>query len=703
MADVRAPEGQPLRPEESLRAALEAPWAHHRAGRLDEALAGYAAVGRTFPGEAEPRFRIGLVEAERGTLPAALEALQRAIELSDQPRYQFALGDVLERLRRPSEAIAAWRRAVALQPTLAAAHARLGVALQDAGEPDPAIEHLRIVAQLRPAETRSWNNLAAAFLATGRGPEAQSCARRALDLDPGHATARYNLGRALAAQQRDEQAKGELERAVAGDPRLADAWDALGSVRARTGELLAARQAFERALAIDPSHAGPWVRLADTCAHLGLAGEAVQAYERAEALAPADAARIGSARLFALQYGGKHGRDEVFAAHRDWAAKYAPHREPSPACANTREPGRRLRLGYLSPRLNLASVAFLLGAVIENHDRQAFDVHCYAEQDLDDEVTARIRASGVHWTPTTGLDDTALAKRLQDDGIDIAIDLAGHTPGHRLLALARRPAPVIGTWLDYFNTTGLACVDFLVTDAVHSPPGDGQPFTERLARLPHCRYAWEPPAYAPQVMPPPLVSGAAPVFGSFSRMAKISTATLDTWCEVLRRVPDARLVLKNAALAGDPERALFAHWFTDRGIDAARVEWRGASDHATMLAQYGDIDIGLDTFPYNGGLTTLEALWMGRPVVAVGGDTLIARQSKAILATVGLGELCAADSAGFVAIAEALARDPKRLALISGGLRDRLRASPLLDAAGFTRNLEALYRDEWRRWCAGKD
>lgn len=688
-------------PEGGLAEALAAPESHHRAGCLPEALAGYESAAKAHPREAEPRFRIGLVHAETGRLTEAESSLREALALAERGHYLYALGDVLERKGARTDAIDAWTRALALNGALIPAHARLGLALVDEGRATEAVTHLRAAAEARPGDARSWNNLAVAQLAAARPTEAEMAARRALDARPDHGAALHTLARALVAQSREAEAKPVLQAATRADPSNARAWDMLGSLCLRAGALLESREAFVRAIAADPALAIAWVHLANFCTHTGLAEEAVEACRRAEALNPPDAAQIGSSRLFAMQYAGHHTRDEVFEAHLDWAARYAPVRPPV-AFANAPDPERRLRIGYLSPRLHRASAAFLHVPVFENHDRTRFEIHCYAEQDIEDDTTRRIRATGVAWTDTRALDDEALARRLREDGIDIAIDLAGHTPGHRLSALAHRPAPVIGTWLDYFNTTGIGTVDFLVSDPVHSPPDDGQPFTERLARLPHCRYCWEPPAYAPEVMPPPCASGAPVVFGSFNRMAKLSPETLRAWCELLDRVPDSRLVVKNSALGGPAEREYFARWFADRGIDPARVDFRGISDHAAMLAEYNGIDIVLDTTPYNGGLTTLEALWMGRPVVAVEGDTLIARQSKAILSAAGLAELCAPDLEAYVALAERLARDPSGLARLAAGMRHRLKASPLLDFAGFTRDLEGLLRAEWRRWCAGQ-
>lgn len=684
----------------SIESALQAVTALHVAGRLEEARGLCGELTARFPGEGEFHFRAGLVEAELGSLAAAKAALERALGLADRPAYRYVLGDVLERLGDRPGAIASWRQAVAVQPAFAQAHVRLGIALQESGESAQAIAHFVFAVQARPDDARAWNNLSATLLSQGNLAQAENAARRALAIDPRQANANLNLGRALLAQRRAPEAVALLKQAVESAPRHALGWDLLGMGLLESGELVAGREAVARAVQADPAAAAAWVRLGDACMGLGQCREAEEAYSRAEALAPPDAAHIGSARLFAMQHDGSHGPGEVFEAHRAWAARYAPAM-PRPAFGNARDPERRLRIGYVSARFRESSAAFLLAPVIEHHDRAAFEIHCYAQQDVEDAVTTRLRASGVNWVDARPLSDRELAARLREDGIDIAVDLSGHTPGHRLAAFAHGPAPVTGTWLDYFNTTGLEGIDFLVTDAVHSPPGDAQPFTERLARLPGCRYCWEPPAYAPPVAPGPAASGAGPVvFGSFGRMAKLSPATLEAWCDLLRRVPGSRLVLRNASLGKAAEQAYFAGGFRDRGVDPARIEWHAAGPHEAMLAQYAGIDIVLDTFPYNGGLTTLEALWMGRPVVTVAGDTLISRQSKAILAAAGLHGLCGDDPGAFVDIAAGLAADRVRLAALSASIRERVRASALLDHAGFTRNLEALYRAEWRRWCA---
>lgn len=678
---------------------LEAAAALHRAGRLDEALARYQALrGRHASDELD--FRIAAVHAQKGELAAAAEAVGRALAVREAAPYRLLEADLREQAGDRAAAVASLRRALELDGAFAPAHARLAVLLQEGGAAQEALSHFAAAAQLRPGDARAWSNLAACLHAIGRNDEAEGAARTALKADPRFALAHLNLGRILAARGRMAEGRASLEQCVALQPANGEAWDHLGRLALETGPLVQARGCFERAVHAEPRRAGAWVRLASTQLHLGEPRDAADALGRAEALRPPDAAQIGSTRLIALQYDSARGRGELWAAHREWAARYAPTREPV-AFGNARRPDRRLRIGYVSPRFHRSSASFLLEPVMAHHDPAAVEVHCYAQQDIEDDLTARLRGHAAAWTDTRPLSDEALARRMRADAIDIAVDLAGHTPGSRLAAFAWRPAPVCVAWLDYFDTTGVETMDYLLTDRWHTPEGDTQPLAETPLRLAAGRFCYRPPEDAPPVLAPPLARGAAaPVFGSFNRMAKVSEATLEAWSRTLEAVPGSRLLIKNSALNHAGDHAHFAARFAARGIDPARVEWRGFSPHAAALQEYSEIDIALDTFPYNGGLTTLEALWMGRPVVTLRGDSLLSRQTWALLAPLGLEELAAPDAAGFAGTAAALAADVPRLARTCAGLRGRMAASPLLDHAGFTRGLEAAYREMWSRWAS---
>lgn len=614
-----------------------------------------------------------------------------------EPRLQ--LGVLLLHARQHAEAEAALRECLLLAPGHEPALTLLGDLLFDRREMKGALECFEKLSLLRPDDGRLWTHIAVSCFAVGRFDDAEAAARRARTLEPRSAHAWLILARALAVQGRRAEAFGAVKECLGLDPGLADAHDLSGRLHAEGGAWSLAANCFREALACG---AGGMTasRLGDTLMQIGDVTGATAAYRDAEARDAARAAAHASRALFALHGGDGVPSGQVLAAHREWAAKYAA--TPVPGITRLRDPDRRLRVGYVSPRFHRSSVAFLLLPVLEGHDAKEFEFFCYAQQDADDEVTARIRARCAGWRDTRGMDDEALASAIDEDAIDIVVDLAGHTPDSRLRALARKPAPIALTWLDYFDTTGCAAIDAIVTDPVHSPPGDTQQFVERRLRIEPLRYCYCPPPDAPDPVPPPALSAPAVTYCAFHRFAKIGPSVLAAWAHLLERDPAARLVIKNDALNDEGEREFHRERLARAGLPMDRVELRGASAHREMLAEYGETDIALDAFPYNGGITTLEALWMGRPVIAVEGDTMISRQSAAILRAAGLGELVAPDAEGMVAVAAGLAADRRRLAEICAGLRPRLAASAVCDAPGFVRKLEAAYREAWHAWCAGR-
>ena len=300
-----------------------------------------------------------------------------------------------------------------------------------------------------------------------------------------------------------------------------------------------------------------------------------------------------------------------------------------------------------------------------------------------DAVTERIRARASLWRDLLTEDDEAIARRMRDDSLDVLVDLAGHTPGGRLLVLARKPAPVIATWLDYFDTTGLDAVDYLVGDPISTPPDGTQRFSEKVLRIEPCRLCYAPPDYAPEVAPPPAASNGFMTFGSFNRLSKLAPPAIALWARILDAVPGSRLLLKNAAFTDQRTRERVIASFAPYGVGNARLELRRDSPHAQMLAEYGDVDIALDPFPYNGGLTTSEALWMGVPVLALMGDSMISRQSASLLNAAGMADWIARSEEDAVRIAVRRSQDTQALADLRHGMRARLRGSPLLDAPRF--------------------
>jgi predicted O-linked N-acetylglucosamine transferase (SPINDLY family) len=321
----------------------------------------------------------------------------------------------------------------------------------------------------------------------------------------------------------------------------------------------------------------------------------------------------------------------------------------------------------------------------------------------EDDITAAIRKSADHWYDVLLEGDDDLAKRIHDLGIDVLVDLAGHTAYNRLPVFALKPAPVQATWVGYFHSTGLKSIDYFITDPYTSPLACGQLFSETPVWLPHSRFCYAPPDYAPAVAPPPVLARGYPTFGCFNRLEKLVAPVFAAWAEILRAVHESRLLLKAGTLADESLREHVRRRFAEHGIPSERLELRGPSGHADMFVEYGDIDIALDPFPFNGGMTTLEALWMGVPVVALKGSAVVSRQSHSVLANLGLHtELVFGDIDSYVAGAIALARDHGRLAKLREEIRPRMAASPLCQPEQFCRELEGLYRRMWQAYCEGE-
>ena len=545
----------------------------------------------------------------------------------------------------------ALRREIAAHPGRVDPWARLAEHQVRRGEFDGAIFSLAAAIQLAPDSAPLQANLAYVFLATSKVVDAEKAARRALAINPSHPLARMHLAHALARQGRWSEAARDYEEAARRIPGFAD----------------------------------PWIGRANAQLHAGLRRDAVATLKHAVTIEPTRAEELESFALFTMQYGDEFGAQEVFDAHVAWGKRFAKAGERRPPRSSSEA---IIRVGYVSASFRTSAMSFAMLPVLASHDQERFEVTCYSGGEGNDDFTELFQGSAAQWRDTRGLDDEQLARRIYDDRIDVLVDLSGHTLGNRLTAFALRPAPVQLSWLDYFNTTGVLAMDAILADDEVLRTPLAQSFVERLESLGPVRYPWGPPAYAPE----PVVRRGGPVtFASFSRFGKATDATLDAWAAILRAVDGSRLILKNDSLGDSEIRARVVSLFAARGVEAARLDLRAASIHGEMLAQYGDADIVLDTFPYNGGITTLEALWMGRPVVTLRGDTLAGRQGASILTACGKGAWVAGDAPGYVAIATALASDRAALAAHQAGLRESLVGSPLLDAAGFTQRLEALY------------
>ena len=650
-----------------------------------------------------------------GQLSAALP-LYLQVLLADPKNGEayFLLASAQHGLGQLSDAVASLRHAVRVGPNVPAAHNHLGIALSQQGQLDEAIGCLRNAIRLAPDSPDIAHNLqvllaerARREVATGNGllaqaqyDDAAACFRRALELNPENAEAHNNLGTLAGGRGDLPEAVECYRRAVLSKPDYFDAYRNLGIIYERHGRLTEAVASFRRAVALRPESADALQRLGIGLRHLGRMDDALEVLRRAVQLDPSHASS-NSTLLLTMQYHEHVNLEQLAAAHREFDQRHgAPLRAAWPVHQNDPDPERRLRVGFVSADLGTHPIGYFLLRILQHLDPRQVETICYSDRQGPDPMTERLRASAGGWRHTVGQSDEQLAQMILGERIDILFDLAGHTGNNRLLAFARKPAPLAVTWAGYVGTTGLEAMDYLLADR-HQVLASAEPFIrERVLRMPDGYVCYDPPDHAPLVAPLPASSRGYVTFGSLNNVDKITPAVVRLWSAILRRVPEARLVLKNMGMDDPAVVSRLHEEFARHGVAAARIELQGWSAARDALAEYGLLDIALDTFPYNGGLTTCEALWMGVPVITCPGETFAARHGVGHLSNVGLTEMIAETLDDYVERAVTLADDLPRLAALRGGLRGRVAASPLCDGKRFADNLTGVLRGAWRQWCA---
>ena len=664
----------------------------------------YRQLLREHPDNTEVWCRLGHVCEALGHHDEALACYAKAAQL--QPNFAQAwcdLGRSLHRVGRREDAGASWERAASLQPDDPAPPNELGLLLMELGRPAEAAARFAQVLRLRPDSAAIHSNLGLALLNFGKAQEAMLNLEQALHLQPDVPETHNNLGLALLNLGRAEEAIANFRQALQLRPDWADARTNLGLAFAAKGLADEAEDCYERAVQIQPDHVGALVNLGNVCMGQGRLAQAVASYRKALNARPDDA-KTHSNLLLAMQYQAEADPLKIL----DEARRYAQwHGAP---LAGTIKPHaappsgeRRLRLGYVSADFREHAAAYFLEPILLHHDRQSFEVFCYADVPRPDGVTQRLQRYADQWRSLVGLSDSQAADIVRGDGINLLIDLSGHTGGNRLLMFARKPAPIQISYLGYLGTTGLPTIDYYLTDADSDPPGKADAYyLERLVRLPQCAFCYQP-GPSPQVNAElPAAESGDVTFGCLNSAAKLSDQVLILWSQILAAVPGSRILLRSAAGRGAEDRLL--HALANHGISPQRLGLLGQTEtRFDYLKLFQAVDLCLDPFPYNGVTTTCDSLWMGVPVVSLAGQMGPSRQGVRFLRAVGLGELIAETPQDYVRMATELARDLPRLAGLRSGLRERMSRSPLMDAAGLTRNIDAAYRLMWDRYLAGKE
>ena len=714
-----------------------------RAGRLADASLLAMELTMRYPEDVEGYYLLGVAQSGQGRHIDARNAFKNALKLAPQvPALHLNLGVCLQALGSLTEAESAYRQAIALNTGFPEAHWHLGSVLEQQGRLTEAVEANRRALKLAPESCQASHNLGSALLGLGRNEEAIPAFRKAIRFCPNLADAYGCLGLALFHVGRLDEALAIEQQALRHQPDYALAHSSLAMILNALGRHDEAIAEGLRALELNPTDtkvllslsdamkgkgfvvdtpesfdqalteyilreeddgagrmAAFHLRLATICRVSGAHAVAVQHYRKVLTLEP-DNLQAFSEFLFALNYHLDHSSAEMLREARQYDVQVRARANPYRSWPNPPDPTRPLRVGLVSGDLGRHPVGYFLAGPVETIDPAKIELIAYSTRALNDGQAERLKKALPVWRDVGTLTDQQLAEQIRADHVDVLVDLAGHTAHNRLPVFALRPAPVQAAWLGYFATTGVEAIDWILADRWVLPASEESHFTERPWRLPDSYYCFAPPRYELPVGELPAWRNGCVTFGCFNNAAKLNARVIACWSRLLHAVQGSRLFLKYRQF-GDPSyKAAMVALFERHGIAAARLLMEGQSSRIDYFRAYNQVDIALDPFPYPGGTTSIEGLWMGVPVLTLKGDRFIGHQGETILHSLGLPDWIAADEEDYVAKAAAFASDLDELARLRQGLRVQLLASPLCDAPRFARHLEDALRGMWLAWCS---
>jgi len=672
---------------------------HHQSGQLQQAEQLYRQVIAQVPGHADALHMLGVLAHQLGRIDTAVDLIRQTIALRPNfPEAYMSLGNALRDKGELDEAIKSFRQVIALKPSYPEAHNNLGVALSRRGQPDEAIVAFRQSVALNPGYLEAHSNLGLALRNKGQLDEAIAAYRQVIALKPSLPQGHNNLGVALSRKGQLDEAIAAFRQAIARKSDYAEAYSNLGLVLRKKGRLDEAIAACQQAIALKSNYAEAHNNLGVASKDQGRLDEAIAAFRRAVALRP-NYPEAHSNLLYALLYHPAYDSKTIAEEHRLWNQQHAePLQKFIQPHPNDRSPDRRLRIGYVSPYFREHCQSFFTVPLFAHHNHEQYEIFCYSDVSRSDGITERLRSYADAWRITVGQSDHQIAESVRQDRIDILVDLTMHMANSRLLAFARKPAPVQVTWLAYPGTTGVSAIDFRPTDPYLDPPGEHDAFySERSIHLPDSFWCYDPLTNEPAVNSLPAESNGFITFGCLNNFCKVNEGVLGLWSRVLKAVDRSRLIL--LAPEGSHRRYVL-DIFEREGITADRIELVQPRPRSRYLQLYQRIDIGLDTFPYNGHTTSLDSFWMGVPVVTLVGQTVVGRAGLCQLTNLSLPELITSTPEEYLQIVTALANDFSRLRVLRHTLRERITSSPLMDAPRFARNIETAYREMWRKWCA---
>ena len=702
-------------------------------GRLTEAATLAQEMTVNFPLHEFGWKALGEVFKKMGRIADALAPMQKAAALSPSDvAAHYNLGNTLKDLDRLEEAEASYRRALQIKPDLAEAHSNLGNILKDLGRLDEAETSYRQALQITPDYVEAHSNLGITLKDMGHLDEAEASYRRALQINPDYADAHYNLGNILTDMSRVDEAEACYRRALQIKPDFVQAYNNLGATLNNQGKFNEAIASYRQALQIKPDFVETYNNLGSGLANQGKLNEAIACYQQAIQIKPdfveaynnmsqalrrcgqfdkamaairrgleinPNNAMAHSNLIFTLDMAADLSISTLQEERKAWGAIHAAHLLQHHPYSNTPDPERRLRIGYICADSRSFSAPSVFGAMLLDFDRSSFDVTLYLNNPYANELTHRLRQSVTCWRNIFFQSDDAVANLIRQDNIDILVDLWGQAPGNRLLVFARKPAPIQITAWGYPLGTGMKAMDVLFSDPIVIPPDEKHFYTEQVRYLP-CFLSYYLLRRPPAVNVLPALSAKWITFGSFNRLEKNMDEAYETWARILLAIPNSRMLFKAPELDDVGNRNLVTGKFTRAGIAPERIILLGNTSWDEHMAAYNQIDISLNPFPQGGGVTSLEGLIMGVPMVTLVIQNFAGRVGASILTTLGLTDWIAETREQYVAIAIQKAQDISALADLRQKIRTLYETSAIGNIKAYVNAAETEYRKLWQEWCA---
>ena len=693
LSPIKHPQGQNL-----LQLAIKA----HKSGKLLQASNLCQDILAKQPDHIDAWLLLSNIYRQQNKLEKTIAAYQQLIKLQpNQVHFWNNLGVLYIQNGQPSKAIATFEQAIKVQPDYAETYSNLGELYREQDQLAAAEKHLQQAIKLKPNYPGAHYNLGNLYHNQDKIEQAIVAYQQAIKIQPDYANAHNNLGSMYHYQGDLERARDCYHQAIQLQPNYAIAYFNLGNVYKDQGKLTLALQAYHRATESQPDYSNAYINLGLVYRDCGQMEQSLKYLYHVSRFDP-DHTVAHQNLLYYLHYSKQYSPEQIYQEHRRWA-KHQQNLLPPEQTPYTNQPNseKKIRLGYISGDFRTHSVAYFLEPILTQHNQEQFTLCCYAKNPCNDETTERFKQLADIWHDINRLDDEEVANLIRKDEIDILVDLSGHTGGNKLLALARKPAPVQVTYLGYPDTTGLDTIDYRFTDSFADPPGKTEQFhSEQLIRLPHGFLCYQPPADTPEVNSLPVLEKGYLTFGSFNNLAKISDRTISCWAKILHAVPHSRLILKTKPLQDEDICDRIYRSFEQEGIDRDRLTLLGwtatTEDHFRL---YHQVDLALDTYPYHGTTTTCEAMWMGVPVITLAGQTHVSRVGVSLLSRVGLPELIANSEEEYISKAVSLSQNIPRLKQLRDSLRNKVNQSSLTDGQKITSDLEFAYRQMWLDWC----